>query len=143
MNRTIPSTEKNKRKSVFGTVLMITIFLSSYFSNPLVGKATENTLINQQKKPEEYLFFQSIPDGKCQTLSDGGQLRLIFSRHPSKAINFRLIRFFADKKQGLSQGIIYPDSDGYRLGCSIVDGRRQVWYLERAIFASDYDAKAK
>ena len=143
MNRTISSSGENKKKYVSELILVVIIVLSSYFPEPRADGTAENKLINRQKKPADYLFFQSIPDGKCQTLSDGGKLRLLFSRHPYHGINFRLIRFFAGKKQGLSQGIIYPHSDGYKLGCSIVDGRQQDWVLERAIFTNDQGTKAE
>ena len=81
-----------------------------------------------------YLVFESVADGRCQILSDGGKLRVLRNQHAQRAINFRLMRVFAGKPQGLSTGIAEPGATPFKLGCTRVDGRDQDWVIERAGF---------
>ncbi|MGB1879384.1 MAG: hypothetical protein ACPHTD_01585, partial [Gammaproteobacteria bacterium] len=49
----------------------------------------------EAENAEDYLEFESVPDGRCQILSMGGKLRVLHNRHPELAIRFRLVRMFA------------------------------------------------
>ncbi len=90
----------------------------------------------EPENAEDYLEFESIPDGRCQILSMGGKLRLLHNRHPELAIRFRLVRMFAgNHPQGRSTGAIAAGGKPTRLGCTRVDGRDQDWIIERASFA--------
>ena len=90
----------------------------------------------EAENAEDYLEFESVPDGRCQILSMGGKLRLLHNRHPKLAIRFRLVRMFAgNHPQGRSTGAIAAGGKPTRLGCTRVDGRDQDWIIERASFA--------
>ena len=81
------------------------------------------------------LEFQSEPDGRCQILSEGGKLRVLYNRHASRAVDYRLIRVFGDgHRQGRVAGTAPAGGAPVPLGCTRVDGRAQDWQLERAIF---------
>ena len=136
MNRKSSNPKIWSKKPVSRGILLGIIIFASSLAKSLDNRTATGKSSYPQTKVEEYLFFKSIPDGKCQTLSDGGKLRILFSRHPSKPINFRLTRFFAGKKQGMSKGTIYSNSTGHKLGCSIVDGREQIWVIERAVLVN-------
>lgn len=84
-----------------------------------------------------YLVFESIADGRCQILSKGGKLRVLRNRHAQRAIDFRLMRVFAGKPQGLSTGIAEPGATPFKLGCTRVDGRAQDWVIDRARFKQE------
>jgi hypothetical protein len=87
-----------------------------------------------------HLEFVVQNDGRCLNLSAGGQLLLLANTHPRRAIDYRLVRYFAGKPQaGRAAGVIGPGSEPIPLGCSLVDGRDQRWKLERAEFV---DAQA-
>ena len=84
----------------------------------------------------EFLELVSVPDGRCQILSAGGQLRVLYNRHQSRAIDYRLIRSFAgDHPQGRVAGVVTAGDEGVKLGCTKVDGRPQDWHIERARFS--------
>lgn len=82
----------------------------------------------------QFLSFESVLDGRCQILSDGGKLRVMRNEHTDSAIAFRLIRQFAGVAQGRSQGVAPPGGEVVKLGCTRVDGREQDWIVERARF---------
>lgn len=83
-----------------------------------------------------YLELVAEPDGRCQILSEGGQLEVLYNRHPDQAVEYRLLRVFAgDHPQGLVTGIAPPGPEGTKLGCTRVDGRIQEWRIQRARFA--------
>jgi hypothetical protein len=84
-----------------------------------------------------YLVFESVADGRCQILSNGGKLRVLRNQHAQTAIDFRLMRVFAGKPQGLSTGIAEPGATPFKLGCTRVDGRAQDWVIERARFKQE------
>ena len=127
----------HSRKRVSCLVLTGIIILNSFISKSRSNEVADFHSLGQKQEAAEYLFFRLIPDGKCQTLSDGGKLTILVNRHTSKAITFRLVRFFAGKRQGLSKGTIYPDAGDYKLGCSIIDNRHQAWGIERAVFLTN------
>lgn len=82
-----------------------------------------------------FLEFASEADGRCQILSEGGQLRVLHNRHASRDIDFRLMRVFgAGKQQNRVVGTAPAGGEPVRLGCTRVDGRPQDWLLERATF---------
>lgn len=81
-----------------------------------------------------FVEFESVPDGRCQILSDGGKLRILRNTHDARAINYRVVRIFAgNHRQGLADGIA-PAGETVKLGCTRVDGREQNWTLHRARF---------
>ena len=83
-----------------------------------------------------FLEFQSEPDGRCQVLSEGGKLRVLYNRHASRAIDYRLMRVFGDgHHQGRVVGSAPAGGEPVPLGCTRVDGRPQDWQLERATFS--------
>jgi len=88
----------------------------------------------------DYLAFESVLDGRCHNLSQGGKLRLMRNTHERQPIRYRLIRYFADKRQaGRVTGEIAPGGDPVKLGCTRVDGREQRWEIGRARFAGAAD----
>ena len=83
-----------------------------------------------------FLEFQSEADGRCQILSEGGRLRVLYNRHDSRAIDYRLMRVFGDgHRQGRVVGTAPAGGERVPLGCTRVDGRPQDWQLERANFS--------
>ncbi len=84
-----------------------------------------------------YLEFESIGDGRCQNLSDGGKLRILHNRNTDQAIKYRLQRTFVGRPQGLSVGIAGAGEQAIKLGCTRVDGRPQDWVVERAQFTTE------
>jgi hypothetical protein len=82
-----------------------------------------------------FLTFESIGDGRCLNLSEGGKLRILRNTHGERAIHYRVQRLFAgNHPQGLATGIAPPNGDPVPLGCTRVDGRPQDWTVERARF---------
>lgn len=84
-----------------------------------------------------YLKFETVPDGRCQILSEGGKLTLLRNTHPSKTIHYRLVRLFVARPQGLMDGSVNPAEDVQKLGCDKVGGRAQTWQIKRAHFAPE------
>lgn len=83
-----------------------------------------------------FLEFQSEADGRCQILSEGGKLRVLYNRHASRAIDYRLMRMFGDgHRQGRVVGTAPAGGERVPLGCTRVDGHPQDWQLERATFS--------
>ncbi|MGE0486977.1 MAG: hypothetical protein AB7Q81_22695 [Gammaproteobacteria bacterium] len=83
----------------------------------------------------DYLAMESVADGRCQILSEGGKLRILRNSHPKRAVAYRLLRVFAgDHPQGLVTGVAPAGGDAVKLGCTRVDGREQDWLLQRARF---------
>lgn len=83
----------------------------------------------------DYLELESVVDGRCQILSEGGKLRVLRNTHPERAVAYRLLRVFAgDHPQGLVTGVAPPGSAVVKLGCTKVDGRVQDWQVQRADF---------
>ena len=88
-------------------------------------------------EPAKYLVIENVLDGKCQILSAGGKLSILRNTHQSRDIRYRLTRYFANKPQGMSVGIVAPGDEGQKLGCDKVDGRSQLWKIERAQFINE------
>ncbi len=84
-----------------------------------------------------FLAFETVPDGKCQILSEGGKLTLLRNTHPSSTIRYRLVRLFVARPQGLMDGEIEPAESVQKLGCDRVGGRAQTWQVKRASFAQE------
>lgn len=85
----------------------------------------------------DYLEFETVLDGRCQNLSEGGKLIQLRNHHPDRPIRYRLVRYFAAVSQGLSVGEVAPGDGVQKLGCNRVDGRAQRWEIERASFVGD------
>ncbi|CAN0487565.1 unnamed protein product, partial [Phaeothamnion confervicola] len=65
-----------------------------------------------------FLEFQSEPDGRCQVLSEGGKLRVLYNRHASLAIDYRLMRVFGNgHHQGHVVGTAAAGGEPVPLGC--------------------------
>jgi hypothetical protein len=79
-----------------------------------------------------YLAIDTVLDGKCYILSEGGKLARVQNTHPSRGIQFRLQRIFADRPQGIVTGTLPPGGEPQALGCDRVDGRPQTWRVQRA-----------
>ena len=85
-----------------------------------------------------FLEFETVLDGRCQNLSQGGKLRKMRNVHGNAKIRYRLIRYFADVPQwGRATGTITPGDGDIKLGCTLVDGREQRWEIERAEIISE------
>lgn len=90
-----------------------------------------------QARPAEFLTFETVLDGKCHILSEGGKLVLLRNTHPTRAIAYRLERRFVNRPQGLMDGTIGPGAETQKLGCDRVGGRAQTWKVKRAEFAQE------
>jgi len=114
------------------------IVLSFHVSGLLIAilVASASLASAESDQAAGFLTFESVSDGHCQNLSEGGKLRILRNHHTSRAIQFRLLRVFADKPQGLSSGVAPIDGAPVKLGCTRVDGREQNWVIERARFES-------
>jgi hypothetical protein len=86
---------------------------------------------------ESYLVFETTLDGRCHNLSEGGKLTSLRNTHPTKTIEYRLVRMFAERPQGLMDGSIAPTGGAQKLGCDKVGGRVQTWRIKRARFAQE------
>jgi hypothetical protein len=85
-----------------------------------------------------YLSFENRIDGRCHNLSEGGKLTVMHNNHPTKAIEFRLIRYHVDVPQwGRVTGTAVPGEPPIKLGCTLVGGREQRWGIERAQFTTE------
>ncbi|MGD9601928.1 MAG: hypothetical protein AB7O21_12480 [Gammaproteobacteria bacterium] len=82
----------------------------------------------------DFIEFETVLDGKCHILSEGGKLTLMRNTHPAKPILYRLERLFVGRPQGLMDGVIPPGADAQKLGCDRVGGRPQRWRVKRARF---------
>tara|TARA_R110002095_G_scaffold76193_2_gene65083 strand:- start:1239 stop:1610 length:372 start_codon:yes stop_codon:yes gene_type:complete len=85
-----------------------------------------------------FLSFETRIDGRCHNLSEGGKLAVMHNKHPTKAIEFRLIRYHVDVPQwGRTTGIAPAGEPPVKLGCTLVGGREQRWAIERARFTKE------
>ena len=100
------------------------------------GVRAETSPAVAQPAAAGFIEFQSEADGRCQILSEGGKLRVLYNRHDSRAIDYRLMRVFGDgHRQGWVVGTAPAGGERVPLGCTRVDGRPQDWQLERATFS--------
>ena len=84
-----------------------------------------------------YLSVETVLDGRCHNLSEGGKLVVLRNTHPTKTIRYRLLRLFIDRPQGLMDGSLTPVEGVQKLGCDKVGGRAQTWRVKRARFAQE------
>lgn len=85
-----------------------------------------------------FLSFENRIDGRCHNLSEGGKLTVMHNHHPTKAIQFRLIRYHVDVPQwGRATGTAAPGESPVKIGCTLVGGREQRWVVERAQFTTE------
>lgn len=84
-----------------------------------------------------YLTVETVLDGRCHNLSEGGKLAVLRNTHPTKTIRYRLLRLFIDRPQGLLGGSLAPAAGVQKLGCDKVGGRAQTWQVKRARFAQE------
>jgi hypothetical protein len=88
----------------------------------------------ETERAETFVSFEYRADGKCQILSEGGKLVVLHNTHPDREISYRLVRYFAGVPQARVLGQLKASGTGEALGCSRVDGREQLWKVERASF---------
>ncbi len=89
------------------------------------------------KDTTSYLLVETVPDGRCHNLSEGGKLVVLRNTHPTKSIRYRLLRLFIGRPQGLMDGSITTADGPQKLGCDKVGGRAQTWQIKRASFAPE------
>jgi hypothetical protein len=92
------------------------------------------TWATEKERAEAFVSFEYRADGKCQILSEGGKLVVLHNSHPNREISYRLVRYFAGVPQTRVVGQLNASGAGEPLGCSRVDGRDQLWKVERASF---------
>ena len=65
--------------------------------------------------------FESVNDGRCQILSDGGKLRILRNTHDERDIDYRLTRMFAGHhlKSFVNDGNSIGTIEWTRIGRSI------------------------
>lgn len=111
-----------------GTVAAMLVFAAS----PAAGSAPVDP-----GAAAGFLSFENRTDGRCHNLSEGGKLTIMHNNHPTKAIEFRLIRYHVDVPQwGRATGTAVPGESPVKLGCTLVGGRAQHWVVERAQFTT-------
>lgn len=112
----------------------VLLALSVVFSLVLpVGQSTPAAGNGSPEEAVGYLEFYSELDGRCQIRSDGGKLRVLKNNHRSKAIKFRIARYFSGKRQpSLLVGVIDSGGEIKPLGCTLIDHHEQTWQLESA-----------
>jgi len=88
----------------------------------------------EPERAETFISFEYRADGKCQILSEGGKLVMLHNTHPNREISYRLVRYFAGVPQTRVFGQLKAADAGEALGCNRVDGRDQLWKVERASF---------
>jgi hypothetical protein len=115
-------------QSVLGLLFLVT------FSFAPVPQVTANELASEAAS---YLTVETVLDGRCHNLSEGGKLAVLRNTHPSKTIRYRLLRLFIDRPQGLLDGSLAPAEGVQKLGCDKVGGRAQTWRVKRARFAQE------
>ncbi|MBM4227449.1 MAG: hypothetical protein FJ164_06850 [Gammaproteobacteria bacterium] len=93
--------------------------------------------IRDESDPRVWLRLETVLDGRCHNLSEGGKLVVMHNEHPSRTIRYRLLRVHVDRPQGLMDGIIAPGEPAQRLGCDKVGGRPQAWQIKRAQFDAE------
>jgi len=105
----------------------------------LLGALAVSGLATASEPPAaSFLAFESVPDGRCQILSQGGKLRVVRNHHARRDIDFRLVRMLSGTRpQGRVVGVAVAGGEPHRLGCTEVDGRPQDWILERARFVAE------
>ena len=121
--------------------LLVSVFLLACANNALADDGPVDAATGTAPaagEPGSFLKFEDVLDGRCYILSAGGKLTVMHNTHPEHTIRFRLIRFFANKRQrGRATGDIAPGDKPTKLGCSQVDGRPQEWRIERASFVTE------
>lgn len=93
--------------------------------------------LRDETDPLPWLRLESVLDGRCHNLSEGGKLTVMHNEHPSRVIRYRLMRLHVDRPQGLIDGSIKPGEPAQKLGCDKVGGRAQTWQIKRAQFVSE------
>lgn len=106
---------------------------SRWVGGVLLAIAGSFPALADEAEARALLSLEARADGKCQILSEGGKLVVLRSA-ATRAINYRLIRYFANVPQSPSVGRVSPEAPEQPLGCSRVDGREQRWIIKRASF---------
>lgn len=90
-----------------------------------------------ESDPLAWLRFETVLDGRCHNLSEGGKLVVLHNDHPARTIRYRLQRVHVGRPQGLVDGSIASGEPAQKLGCDKVGGRAQGWQIKRAQFAAE------
>ncbi len=104
--------------------------------------ALGHTVADDGETPMAALAFEEQLDGKCQILSEGGKLVVLRNTHPARAVHYRLVRLFLGVPQSRVDGWIAAGGTPQKLGCNRVNGRKQSWRIERAVFDAAADEKS-
>lgn len=84
------------------------------------------------------IVFELQDNARCQTLSPGGKMTLVRNAHPTRAIRYQFVRYFADAPQpGRVDGVLEPGQEPVAIGCNRVDDRPQEWRVKRARFVDE------
>lgn len=88
----------------------------------------------ENNDPASFLEIYSEFNGRCQGLRRG-DIRMLRNTHPSKTIQYRMVRLLGGHRQAsLIQDTITPSDEGQKLGCEVLDDREQTWKVVRASF---------
>lgn len=101
------------------------------------ARAADPAETRDASEPLDWLRLETVLDGRCHNLSEGGKLIVMHNDHPSRTIRYRLLRLHVDRPQGLMDGSIQPGEPAQKLGCDRVGGRPQTWQIKRAQFATE------
>ena len=122
------------------TTTLISLCLLATPVTPLIAAETPDNKQQTKKQPEGpagYLEMVKEFSGKCMGLRRG-DMRMMMNNHPDKAIQYRLVRKLAGKRQAsIIQDTIKPGSEGHKLGCELLDDREQTWEIVRAQYVEE------
>lgn len=134
-------------KKIFLSLFVLPFALLA--SHPVAGeapdpktdnKAEEQTTADPKKEPADYLEIYQEFSGRCMGLRRG-DMRMVRNTHPSKVIEYRMVRLLGGHRQAsLIQGTITPEDEGQKLGCELLDDRKQTWEIVRARFVESDSA---
>ncbi|MFT4563632.1 MAG: hypothetical protein ACI9BW_003388 [Gammaproteobacteria bacterium] len=130
-----PGTGTNRWAAPASRICSIAMVIASSLGLMHDLSASSPAPVERVLPAESFLSFEDKLDGRCQNLSPGGKLTIIHNAHPTETIRFRLIRYFVDvRQQGRATGVLLPDGNPVKIGCNLVDGRKQRWVVEKADF---------
>lgn len=102
----------------------------------LLGLDPARSTASPQQEAASFLRLETVLDGRCHILSEGGKLIVLHNDSP-RTIHYRLARLYVGRPQGLMDGSIQAGEGPQKLGCDTVGGRPQTWQIKRATFAQE------
>lgn len=118
-------------KKIFLSLFVFPLVLLSAYAD--ASKEPEPSSA-ENKDAASYLELYSEFNGRCQGLRRG-DIRMLRNTHPSKTIEYRMVRLLGGHRQAsLIQDTIKPGDEGQKLGCELLDDRKQTWQVVRATF---------